>query len=94
MQVFESLEAVTAAARTVLDEFQAVTQPPEVTRYPVATAVPASAVTNTGPSRWRIAGAILMLGTGAAALRTVAADSTAPAPLPAHRRADGPRTSQ
>ncbi|WP_407344422.1 hypothetical protein [Pengzhenrongella phosphoraccumulans] len=73
--VFRTLDAVTASARVVLDEFQAVAQAPEATRYLVASAVPASEATDVTPSRWRGPGAIIVLGAGLAALLAVATDA-------------------
>ncbi|RYV50774.1 hypothetical protein [Pengzhenrongella frigida] len=77
-----TLDAVTESARVVLDEFQAVAEAPEAKRYLVAAAVPVSNVTDVTPSRWRTAGAILVVGAGLAALLAVALDAA----LKARRR--------
>ena len=73
--VISTLGAVTIAARVVLDDFQAVAEAPEAKRYLVAAAVPPSAATDVTPSRWRTAGAILVVGAGLAALLAVALDA-------------------
>ena len=73
--VLSTLDGVTVASRIVLDEFQAVAEAPEAKRYLVAAAVPASDATDITPSRWRTAGAILVIGTALAALLAVAVDA-------------------
>lgn len=69
-----TLDAVTESARVVLDEFQAVAEAPEAKRYLVAAAVPASSATDVTPSRWRTAGAILVIGTILGMILAVAVD--------------------
>ena len=88
-EVFRTLDAVTASARTVLDEFQAVAQAPLATRYLVASAVPASEATDVTPSRWRTPGAIVVLGGALAALLAVALEAALTA-LPRPRAGAAP----
>jgi len=73
-EVLRTLDRVTVSARVVLDDFQAVADAPEATRYLVAAAVPASDVLDVTPSRWRTAGAILVIGAALAALLATAID--------------------
>jgi hypothetical protein len=73
--VLSTLDSVTTASRVVLDEFQAVADAPAAKRYLVAAAVPASDATDITPSRWRTAGALLVIGTALAALLAVAFDA-------------------
>ena len=70
-----TLDAVTVSSRVVLDEFQAVAEAPEAKRYLVAAAVPAGAAVDVTPSRWRSAGAILVVGAALAALLAVGFDA-------------------
>ncbi|MGV8968638.1 MAG: hypothetical protein ACOH2F_20450 [Cellulomonas sp.] len=73
--VLSTLDGVTAASRVVLDQFQAVAEAPEAKRYLVAAAVPASDATDITPSRWRTAGAILVIGIALAAILAVSVDA-------------------
>ncbi|WP_407344412.1 hypothetical protein [Pengzhenrongella phosphoraccumulans] len=87
--VLGTLDSVTTASRVVLDEFQAVADAPAAKRYLVAAAVPASDATDITPSRWRTAGALLVIGTALAALLAVAVDAALRSRRKGEEPADG-----
>ncbi|GAA3509890.1 hypothetical protein [Georgenia daeguensis] len=66
------LGEVTVKAATILDQFQAEAGATEGARYNLAPAVPTDAIEDVTPSRFRTAGAIVVIGFGvAAALATL-----------------------
>jgi hypothetical protein len=73
--VTSTLEAVTNEASVVLANFQTVAGAPEIKLYRIAPAVPADQVADVTPSRWRSAGAILVLGAAIAVMLATSLDS-------------------
>ncbi|PVU83505.1 hypothetical protein DDP54_11425 [Cellulomonas sp. WB94] len=73
--VTSTLEAVTTEASVVLANFQTAAGAPEIKLYRIAPAVPADRVQDVTPSRWRSAGAILVLGAAIAVVFATSLDS-------------------
>ncbi|HEX5333031.1 MAG TPA: hypothetical protein VFW79_10345 [Cellulomonas sp.] len=73
--VTSTLEAVTTEASVVLADFQTAAGAPEIKLYRIAPAVPADRVEDVTPSRWRSAGAILVLGVAIAVVLATSLDS-------------------